>query len=162
MIDPTLAIDKEYYIDLINDSCLSDANPGLFSYVLDTDKSKKEAIINLAKSKKLDVTIINDGNLDGEVISMEEWLNNIHSADFVVTDSFHGCVFCIIFNKPFACIFNEGRGKDRFISLLKQFKLEDRVLDENFEDKDINWNSVNRIMEKLQENSRNFLSENLQ
>ena len=52
----------------------------------------------------------------------------IDNADFVVTDSFHGCVFSIIFKKKFVAIGNKERGLDRFISLLGRLGLQDRLV----------------------------------
>ena len=46
----------------------------------------------------------------------------------MVTDSFHGTVFAILFNKQFVTIGNEKRGIGRFKSLLRQFDLEDRMV----------------------------------
>ncbi|WP_277750323.1 polysaccharide pyruvyl transferase family protein [Pseudoalteromonas phenolica] len=109
----------------------------------------------------MNIQSISDGNLNGKTISMYEWLGNIKNAEFVVTDSFHGCVFCIIFNTPFACILNEERGKDRFTSLLKQFGLESRLLNSQFIDTDIDWESVNKKINKLQDEAKRFLSFNL-
>ena len=59
---------------------------------------------------------------------VEEWLRGFYDAEFVVTDSFHACVFSILFNKPFIVIGNEGRGIARFESLLKTFGLEERLV----------------------------------
>ena len=50
---------------------------------------------------------------------------------YVVTDSFHGTVFSIIFEKDFKCIYNETRGAARFESLLNLYnsgKLEEMRL----------------------------------
>ena len=67
-------------------------------------------------------------------------------AEFVITDSFHGCVFSILFNIPFIAIGNEGRGLSRFQSLLKMFGLENRLVTDvssvnidNFVGKEIEW-----------------------
>ena len=60
--------------------------------------------------------------------TVEEWLKGFHDAEFVFTDSFHGCVFSIIFNKPFIAFGNEGRGMARFDSLLKMFGLEELLI----------------------------------
>lgn len=42
-------------------------------------------------------------------------------ARYVITDSFHGTVFSILFEKPCIVIQNSSRGNDRFQSLLKMF-----------------------------------------
>jgi len=50
----------------------------------------------------------------------------ISNAGLVVTDSFHACVFSILFHKPFIVVGNKGRGLARIKSLLKMFGLEER------------------------------------
>ena len=50
----------------------------------------------------------------------------MYYADYIFTDSFHGCVFSILFNKPFVLYVNRNRGVARFESLLKLFKIENR------------------------------------
>ena len=59
---------------------------------------------------------------------MGQWLQSIRDAEFVITDSFHGCVFSIIFRKPFIAIGNEFRGLDRFRTLLGDFGLMNRLV----------------------------------
>ena len=52
----------------------------------------------------------------------------------MITDSYHGSIFSIIFKKPFITYLNKGRGNDRFFSLIKTFNLSQRIIDqENFE-----------------------------
>ena len=82
------------------------------------------------------------------------------------TDSFHGCVFSIIFNKPFWVIGNKERGNARFDSLLKIFNLQDRLISlDDINNIDltlpINWEEVNSIKKEWQEKSFNFLKNNL-
>ena len=55
-------------------------------------------------------------------------MKTVEDADYVVTDSFHGCVFSIIFGKEFVAYANRDRGMARFISLLRTFGLEDRLV----------------------------------
>ena len=47
----------------------------------------------------------------------------------IITDSFHGTVFSIIFNKPFLAFSNHQRGKARFDSLKEIFSLDDRIIE---------------------------------
>lgn len=62
--------------------------------------------------------------------SVARWLYVFKHADAVVTDSFHGCVFSIIFNKPFVCLGNKGRGSARFETLFETYGLEGRLVTE--------------------------------
>ena len=83
-------------------------------------------------------------------------------AKMVVTDSFHGCVFSIIFNKPFWVIGNAERGMARFKSLLSQFGLEERMISAqdiaitNWQ-KPIDWQRVNAQRDVLRAESLHFL-----
>ena len=92
--------------------------------------------------------------------SVTAWLRSFMDAEMVICDSFHGCVFSIIFNKPFWVLGNKGRGNARFSSLLKLFNLEDRFVDARSQidlEKKINWNSVNAILDEEREYSRTLL-----
>ena len=66
-----------------------------------------------------------------EAKEVEDWLYCIHNAAHVVTDSFHGTLFSIIFHRNFASINNPKRGATRFISLLGDLGLKDRLVEES-------------------------------
>ena len=59
---------------------------------------------------------------------VETWLRAFNDSEFVVTDSFHACVFSILFHKQFVVIGNPSRGLARIHSLLSIFGLEDRLV----------------------------------
>lgn len=60
--------------------------------------------------------------------SIEDWLKAFRDADFIITDSFHGCVFSILFEKNFITVGNAQRGLSRFESLLNMFALSNRLV----------------------------------
>ena len=68
------------------------------------------------------------------------------------------------FNKPFLVFGNQERGMSRFISLLSEFGLDNRLIDSYDEvknrmvKKDINWQNVNDILGKKQVESISFLN----
>ena len=85
-------------------------------------------------------------------------------AEMVITDSFHGCVFAILFNKPFWVIVNEDRGRERFDSLLKMFDLQDRIITQGQQpewDRKIDWEQVNTIHQEMKRRSLDFLERSL-
>ena len=97
---------------------------------------------------------------------VEKWLRAFYDAEFVITDSFHACVFSIIFNKPFIVYGNKERGYARFESLLNLFALEDRLVSSPYEvnkalQATIDWNRVNSIRKQMKEKSLSFLAKNL-
>ncbi len=82
-------------------------------------------------------------------------------ADYVITDTFHGNVFSIIFNKNFVSF---GKEKKKVENLLKSFGLSDRLLDkedniaEIFSVK-IDYNTVNEILEQKRKQSLDYLEQ---
>ena len=101
-------------------------------------------------------------------ISVPQWLRLIRDCDYFITDSFHGCVFAIIYNIPFACLGNAWRGNARFDTLLGTFGLEDRLVTDATPEKvlqilntPIDWAKVNAIHDAERERGINFLKENL-
>ena len=68
-----------------------------------------------------------------ENASVEDWLLNIMNCKYLVTDSFHGACFAIIFHKPFTLIVNKYRGRTRIDTLKALFNIEDRIIEEEDE-----------------------------
>ena len=102
---------------------------------------------------------------DAQFLPVEEWISAYSRAKFVLTDSFHGTVFCIIFNVPFLCVSPVAIA--RFKSLLKVYDLEDRLVMKESEvtkdllEKPIDWEKVNSVREVLKKQSLDFLKKSL-
>lgn len=140
-IDPTLLLNKEKYISLVESSDVSKSVGSLFCYILDRSTQKTTIIERISKKKDLisfevlpeqDFRMILNNGFDIYKCvfpPIEQWLRAFIDAEFVVTDSFHGTVFAIIFNKPFIAIVNKRRGASRFYSLLNMFDLKSRLID---------------------------------
>ena len=95
--------------------------------------------------------------------SVQDWLQSFIDADFVVTDSFHGTVFSIIFNKQFISIPNTDRGLTRFKSLLNMFRLENRMVESleqarNILKYSINFSEVQKRLSEERDKSIVFLT----
>ena len=173
VLDPTLLLTSEEYLEVI-DSKEGD-DPVVFSYILDDTPSKRVIVDSIAK--KLGIPC-EDGNIVGKVDghvrkiqpypSVDDWLRNLHRSRFVVTDSFHGTVFSILFNKPFVTIGNARRGVNRFKSLLELFGLESRIIGQDELSKalslvceNIDFESVNKILNEERKKSLSFLRDRL-
>lgn len=166
VLDPTLLLSSADYIALLNKEVKPKHH--IACYILDENKEKAQMLETASKTFSLPLLYLNAQSdnpneyFDWRVQpSVESWLEGIATSDYVITDSFHGCVFSIIFNKPFWAIGNKERGLDRFLSLLKMFDLEDRLItDREFKfslNNNIDWGHVNQRMQLLQQASRNFL-----
>ncbi len=135
VLDPTLLLEAEDYSQLIGGK---QKKSGLFTYVLDDSKLKKDFINNCSEYLNLGVStnqakyqthIYKSGKTEDYIVPpLEGWLQGFRDSDFVITDSFHGTLFSIINQKPFLSLANMDRGASRFESILKQLGLEDRLV----------------------------------
>ena len=91
------------------------------AYILDLDQEKTKAIKQISQVIGKDVTFIGKDPQTKIYQSVIDWIKCIDESNLVVTDSFHGVVFSIIFGKPFVLMINENRGAERFISLSNTF-----------------------------------------
>lgn len=126
VLDPTFIIDKKYYLDLIKNfkRDFNFKDKYLFVYQLDNNGIIKD-FINKA-SIKLNYKIYRLNLKKKNFI--ENFLFGLNISEAVITDSFHGTAFSIIFNKPFVSYINSIRGRLRFYSLIKTFGLNDRII----------------------------------
>ena len=180
VLDPTMLLTKEDYIQLIEKEKEPKSDGTLFNYILDPDAKKSAFIQKVAKAKGLKAFQVLP-KCQAEIRTKEDvkkriedcvfpgvttWLRAFMDAEMTIVDSFHGMVFSIIFNKPFWAIGNVSRGMSRFTSLLKMFHLEDRLLDaDNLDDVDfskpIDWTMVNGILEEKRRECKKLLLTNL-
>lgn len=177
VLDPTFLLSKDDYLKLTEKENIPQTKKSLMTYVLDKSEFKMEVINTIAKELNLTPNVILPNNVSRREKNMDiskyiiptplVWLRGFYDADYVVTDSFHGTVFSIIFNKPFIVVGNEKRGMSRFLSLLKKYDLESRIVNKSSDltinkiKASIDWNAVNKIKEQKQMQSINFLKEAL-
>lgn len=105
-------------------------------------------------------------------ISPARWVERIHQARVIVTDSFHATAFSILFHKPFLCILaNYSRGGNhRILNLLGQLGLTNRVVYEHDSAEDIfsklekpvDWREVDRKVEIMRKDGLDFLASSLE
>lgn len=135
VLDPVMLLTGEDYIRLLGIKVNKTNGNQLFSYILDRTKEKESLIQRVCEDKKLKHFYLNFNNIDKYapleeriLPSVEEWVAGFCLADFVVTDSFHGCVLSILFGKPFIAVGNVSRGISRFTSLMKMFGTESNLI----------------------------------
>ena len=173
ILDPTMLLEKDEYINLFKETETAKSDSNLFCYILDSGTEKDDIINTIATEKRVKPFYVNSKYEDLAVPleeriqqPVEKWLRAFYDAKFVITDSFHACVFSIIFNKPFIIYGNKERGMARFESLLKIFELEERMVSTKKEaieaiNRPIDWEKVNSIHSQWKEKSITFLTENL-
>ena len=155
VLDPTMLHDKEYYLNKIHQPECKNQN-GIFAYILDNNNEWKISCQNLSKQLKEPLL-----QFDG---SCEQFIFNFNKAKYIITDSYHGSVFSLIFNKPFICLRNKMRGNDRFDDLCIRFNIEDRFIESlnniNLELFNIKPNCNSKILE-YRKDSLDFLTKAL-
>lgn len=158
VLDPTLLLDRQDYEQICAEIPLNTSR-FMAVYVLDSSLAKQNMIEKIAQKKGLKVKYFSAHH--NMKLSIEEWLSMFRDAEFVVTDSFHGTAFSILFNKPFLSIGNSGRGMARFHSLLDMFNLQNRLCEVGKESIDIvepiDWEKVNNIRKQWKKRSLDFL-----
>ena len=169
MPDPTLSLTEKDYRKIIGNRTNVNKNRGnLFCYILDKTQDKETAIEKLSTAYSLKPRCI--GLSESYIYpSVEEWLGAFSDADFIFTDSFHGCVFSLIFRKPFIAYGNSSRGLARFISLLNTFEQSERLIQSSAEIdeldslkmKSLDREKIDIIQNHLRTKAFDFLSSNL-
>ena len=173
VLDPTFLLERSVYENIVEQADERKKEGDLFVYFLDRNEYYQDCINLVSETLDLNpfttmprmpLREIRDPERISECVypSVESWLRSFMDAKFVVTDSFHGCVFSIIFNKAFIVIGNEQRGQARFKSLVHQLGLGDRLcLDEKSIvtacRKPVDWTKVNQRLNDLKRESLNFL-----
>lgn len=168
VLDPTMILRKEDYNKLIENSDYKKPSQRnkLFCYILDRNINKERIIHDLSLEMNEEPFYMTGDVKNGEMQPyVEGWLAAFRDANLIITDSFHACVFSLIFNKPFIVIGNIERGMSRFNSLLEIFGLKDRLIDETSVSypsiKIDNWQEINETIEKWREKSFHFLKTSL-
>lgn len=164
LVDPTLLLTKEEYKKVLTHIPESESQY-LFAYILDPTEEKIGFIKKYATLLGIEYIIKGADKQISANDSIERWLAHFRDAKYIITDSYHGSIFSIIFNKPFIAVGNEARGMSRFNSLLSRFGLEDRLIDISKEHKiptsNIDWTAINTNVEASRTTAISFLTNNL-
>ena len=171
VLDPTMLLRREDYQRFTSTAPQSPGN--LMVYVLDRTEEKDAFIAEFAEKRGLVPFYANSKteipwNVDipiGERKQppLENWLRGFDDAEFVLTDSFHACVFSILFHKPFGVFVNLERGLSRIESLLRPLGLMDRCITDAPVDLDrsIDWKFIDNVLMQKTESSLDFLKQGL-
>ncbi len=119
VLDPTLLLDKTDYLPMADKSV---SRQGVMVYLLDDTEGLRPDLDRLSAALGCGwYSALTPDGVRGH--SMGEWLAGFRDADFIITDSFHACIFAMLFGKPFVVLANPVRGTARIDSLLDMFGL---------------------------------------
>lgn len=162
-VDPTLLIDPVQFSSiafsiglhghLVNYQVIQDANTQVIA-------DKIAYRYKISKELKF-VNSVGGGSLlnPHASASPQEFLGAFMNAKYIVTTSFHGAIFSIIFKKPFVCVMSKSRGSYRISNLLEKLGLEDRMVysSEEIPEESIDYDNVFKRWEVLRHASQQFL-----
>lgn len=172
VLDPTLLLSGQQWKEMFQIKSKR-TRPYQLCYFLSDNWNHWRAIKKIAEQNNLEVIILPQTGFsffkEGIICAdagVKEFLELISNAEYVFTDSFHGTVFSLLFERE-VYIFERFMPdkffsqNDRVIDLAKQFELEDHLVKYNSYEialqKRIPYQKVNSILEKMRTYSKNVI-----
>lgn len=180
VLDPTLLLKKDDYQRLFE--LKDNKGDNIFIYSLNISHPEEihwSEIQQISKEKNWPVIItpssgyILGGELFGvqnyEYCTIPQWLSRIMQSKIVITTSFHGIAFCIIFHTDFVYIPLTGtyaKGNNRVQDLLESLGCSNRIIhsSDNLSSmikEPIDWDKIDQKLDLLRIDSINFLKRNI-
>jgi hypothetical protein len=172
--DPALLVKAEQYRLLYREgeSVKEEKRPYCLVYMIRKNENiSLKRIFHWTKKRKLRMVYVPGSYASGfpkkKWATIAEWLYLVDNSECVITDSFHGTVFSLIFKKNFGVIALDGENKDmnnRIFSLFGLFGIESRMLDNNLTQMDMKmeWNRIDSCFSLLYKKyDRDYLNNNL-
>lgn len=167
-IDPTFLLDREYYRGILKPYKGIKPNSYLLVYPLFWKKEYNRIVKKLASEYNLRIIVIKDGfshmRLGKSVFDagIQEFLWLFDNAKYVITSSFHGTAFSIIFRKNFGLLV-ENKVGTRIQNLLEKtgISFENHVLKHGFSFKSIDFEQADKRIAKMRLEAKKYLDEAL-
>lgn len=175
VLDPVMLLNTDVYKSIAATSGSHPAKGKVVTYILDKNAHKQSVAEYIARASQMQIYDISINPYDSNVPlqdrvapPLEEWLAGFADAEFVVTDSFHGCVLSILMHKRFIAVGNSSRGLARMQSLVDMFGLDQRLVqgidpedDGEFFLSEPDWEQVDSVLEERREECLEYLKNNL-
>lgn len=164
VVDPTLLLTDEEWDKIVEIPKILPKKKYILTYFLGIcSKERREYIESFAKEN--DLEMVNLGQIEYKKyynVSPSEFLYFLKNSELVLTDSFHGSVFSIIYKKPFYIMKREDENKSmtsRIDTLLNKFELEDRQVNNYSKKLELNcdFSKVSSILEIERKKAMEFL-----
>ena len=164
IIEPVFYLPQERWHELADEHA-QDHGEGVLYFSLGYRNAAKQPPVVSFASERLGVPV--NMQVFDRQRRVEDWLDSIRKASFVVTDSFHGMCFAILFHRPFAVLASYGEMRSRMDEILGLLGLQERIIrpDENAGLdvllKPIDWKDVDAVIEREKERALAWLQEKL-
>lgn len=180
VLDPTLLLDKDKWNGLISSKLNMEVRnrPYLLCYFLGQSKKHWESASRIAKELDLEIVVVPVHQKDYKSkyriikgVGPKEFLELFSKAAFVCTDSYHGTIFSIIYEKSFITYKrfsdkNKISQNSRIHNILRLLGLESQLYSGSDKEsvgnaKRIDFKAVNKVLEEKREESIDFLKDAL-
>lgn len=167
VLDPVFLLTKEEWT-LIESPVTNIPEKFILCYALVGKKSQMSIAESLKKITGLPIVLITSHfyppsceDISKYDTGPREFIWLFSRASYIVTDSFHGTSFSIVFNKPFFTFIAYPEKSERILSLLESLQLSDRVITESYEIRSdslvLNYGLCNQILLKKTGESKAYL-----
>lgn len=166
-IDPTLLLTKEDYNTIASERIVE--KKYVLLYTRRYNKEMEEYAEAIAKKNGCELVEISLRALNSEKghimkydAGVEEFLSLVKHAEYVVTNSFHGLIFAVQYEREFS-VFSRESGDSKINEVLDLFGLKNRLMTK-FEDKEfekIDYGTVHRRIDEARKKSIEFLQEEI-
>ncbi len=168
VLDPVFFLDKSQWMKRCDEVPIRHEKPYLLLYNLQNSLDARRVAISLAQRNKWKVVEIKQSfcfdfsHYYDYTSGPIEFVSLFRDAKFIVTTSFHGTAFSVIFRKPFIVV-GLKFAVDRVLSLLSMLNLDDRYISSMGEDFDlrIDYSKVDPLLEAAKERSKNYIINSL-
>lgn len=167
VLDPTLLLSKEDWSSLFADR-KKPKQKYILVYSLKVDEQMVAYARKLSEEKNLPVIFFDlrkrygKNSISKFTADPIDFIYYLYHADYVVTNSFHGTVFSVIFEKQFVCVPMHGTSS-RMIDLLHKIKLDERLISDAFcIDDSVEYKNAKEIIAKEREASLKILQDSLE
>jgi len=168
VLDPTLLLKEEEWLEVCSKKRIK--GNYILVYQLGFSKQLIQAVKEVAELTGFQVIYVPFplGGVVKSKISISlgpsEWLALFKNADYVITDSYHGIIFSIVFKRLFLGVVDGQHKNQRAISLLNRLGLQNRIAKEGeYKNiaREIDYSSVQPILDEEIETSKKWLFENI-
>ena len=163
LVDPTMLLTAEEWDKVAKKPEQLETDKYILNYFLGnlSEKRRKE-IERIAKDNNCKIINLLDKNGPFYQTGPSEFLYLEKNAFLICTDSFHSCVFAILYNRPFVVFDREDSNKkmnSRLDTLLKKFELENRWYKDKIEEEQlqVNYEETYKILEQERKKAKEFL-----
>ncbi len=167
LVDPTMLLTAEEWDNVSNKPEQLKTDKYILNYFLgELSEKRKNEIDRIAKENGCKIINMLDSNSPFYKTGPAEFLYLEKNAFLICTDSFHACVFSILYNRPFIVFEREDNNvsmNSRIDTLLNKFHLQDRrynnkILQEQLK---CDYSNVYEILEEERKRTNEFLNKAL-